>query len=432
MTVAPQQLYTFRSSYATLTYSKDDVRALITQIESSFTQSDIYIRALQRLQERLGSQANSLQLLVNALGREAIRLTIKEFLSSIINPPSQDTSSCLDPSSPTFTIPPVPPPARSTRQTSTAPTHNTLVEQIEAVTPLVAQTSYSQQPQSSHQAGISIAIPDDPVLADEVGLEPTAIPLSTPLVLTDETPITPAPEESPEQPQAAIAPQAITKSNSQLVQDQASQSHVLPIKPHPEPATNRERELSSIGQQLYQARSQHGLSIEQLHQRTCVPSHHIRALEDGIWHHLPEDIYLKGFIRLLGNAVGLSGANLSQQLSVPTTESDSVPITFSRATQKLSPPHRSDQLKPSHLYLGYAALMAGATGGLAWMVSQPAPLSDSAAHTPESSTSPSLVNQQHSEKASLQVLAHKLVQQINAIATPETIPPEPTSRPINP
>ena len=77
-------------------------------------------------------------------------------------------------------------------------------------------------------------------------------------------------------------------------------------------------------------------------------------------------------------------------------------------------------------------MMAGATGGLAWMVSQPNPISESVVQTPELSDQLSLVDQHHPEHGSLQVLAHKIFQQINAIATPETSPPEQTPRPINP
>ena len=395
MTVAPQQLYTFRSSYTTLTYSKDDLRGLIAQIEESFTHSDIYVRALKRLHERLGSQANGLQLLVNALGREAIRLTLRELISTVTQSATVPSSAePPTPSQPTFTIPTIP---NSSIQPSTplpqAPLQEDNNEPEESLS----------QPRS--QVGITIEIPDRPVLADDELIEEVAV--ITAVEMPDVTAIAPPVAVASPQPAKAIAP-----------------------KIRPQPSTEREKILSSIGQTLYTARCQKNISIEQLHQRTCVPSHHIRALEDGIWNNLPEDIYLRGFIRLLGNAVDLNGQTLSQQFSNEALSSPDKKRLLDRAATKVSANHPPSQLHQAHLYLGYAALMVGATGGLAWMVSQPTSPKDTAVQPPEAPNQLSLLNKHNPNQGSFKVLATRIFEQINAIATPETLPPETPPTPI--
>ena len=430
MTVAPQQLYTFRSSYTTLTYSKDDLRGLIGHIEESFTHSDIYIQALKRLQERLGSQGKGLQLLVNALGREAIRLTLRELISSVTQPMSAPIAPDQEPSEQGFSIPAIqnrpaqtheslPPTIPQPNKDKTAANHKTIAQPVNAA-PLaddkpnaiqsdIASThiGLETQLQNSPNQGIAIAIPDQPVLADELTIE------EAPATLVEEIPVSnaiaPPLAVPPQQPQKISAP-----------------------KVHPQPSTDREQALSKIGQALYKARHQKNISIEQLHQRTCVPSHHIRALEDGIWHNLPEDIYLRGFIRLLGNAVDLNGNELSQPLADQQSNATTGRPTLSRASTKVSGNHQSSHINQTHLYLGYAALMAGATGGLAWMVSQPTSLEGAAIQTPDAPNQLSHLNQHNPDQGSFKVLATRIFEQINAIATPETLPPETPPSHINP
>lgn len=427
MTVAPQQLYTFRSSYTTLTYSKDDLRHLVAEIEHSFIQSDIYTRALNRLQEKLGSKAHGLQLLVNALGREAIRLTLKELISAISSSDPQDRAPAK--STPGFTIPPIqnthstpdpnftpqPPsiptpdslPTTLAPQTGAIPTalSSDLTSTVENESQTNAESSGTIElsPKSPQKLGIAIAVPDHPVLAEES---------------TEQTPRDPV--------IISWAP-----SNTPIVDISEHHPSRRITKTRPQPSTEREKALLAIGEALYNARCDKNISIEQLHQRTCVPNHHIKALEDGVWHHLPEDIYLKGFIRLLGNTLGLNGQELSQQLSASTVSSRGT-VPLSRTTTKVSGHLPQSQLQQAHLYLGYAALMAGATGGLAWMVSQPTTIQQAEIKTPDTPEKLSLNNKHHPNQKAFHILANRIFEQINAIATPETLPPEPTAQPLKP
>lgn len=424
MTVAPQQLYTLRSSYTELTYSKDDLRRLVAHVEQSFTQSDIYGRALQRLQDRLGSTANGLQLLVNALGREAIRLTLREFISAVTHPqtvPISTPTSISDLASSSTAIQPQP------EQLDIVDSTDALVSQAAttkaAITPSTVPSTPPGLSLGTTNLGTTIAIPEYPVLSDEnTSHSPEDLGYTKPTEPTHRL-ANPQPqivERITDQP--TVIPKHFTSPNHQAAARRSLRS---------QPSTAREEILDSIGQTLRDARTRKQLSIEQLHQRTCVPGHHIRALEDGMWQNLPEDIYLKGFIRLLGNALGLDGHALSHSLATNSLESSGPSVVpFSRSTTKASSPKPSAQLNQSHLYLGYAALMAGATGGLAWMVSQPASSPVDLLHG-NSNLPQALSAMNQSKQVSFQELAQRIVQQMGAIATPETNPPEqpPTAGP---
>lgn len=121
---------------------------------------------------------------------------------------------------------------------------------------------------------------------------------------------------------------------------------------------SREEQCRRIGRTLKEAREARGISQQQLHVRTHVPLYQIKALEEGRLQKLPEDVYLRGFIRQLANALGLNGVSLAATLSesrtavVPSWHRD-------RAT--------GGQLLPIHLYLGYTAVVAGAIGGISLM-----------------------------------------------------------------
>ncbi len=132
-------------------------------------------------------------------------------------------------------------------------------------------------------------------------------------------------------------------------------------------AQAREERLLEIGRILKQARAKKRLSLGQLHSLTLVPTHQITALETGQLNQLPEDIYIRGFIRRLGNALGLNGTELAASLPKDDPNRGVVPSWYHPMKDK------GLYLQPSHLYLGYAAVMAGAMGGLAWVTQQTTP-----------------------------------------------------------
>ncbi|BAY10702.1 helix-turn-helix domain-containing protein [Calothrix sp. NIES-2098] len=125
--------------------------------------------------------------------------------------------------------------------------------------------------------------------------------------------------------------------------------------------------LRQISQQLRQARESQGLSLMQLQAYTLIPLHHMEALEDGNLDLLPEDVFIRGFIRITGNALGLNGTALAASLPKVETVKSVLP---SWCQAKKASEVSGLELRPMHLYVGYTALVAGAVGGLSFLSQQ--------------------------------------------------------------
>lgn len=188
-----------------------------------------------------------------------------------------------------------------------------------------------------------------------------------------------------------------------------------PVDPSLDPVLQqRAAVLRQIGQDLKQTRLARSISIHELHAQTWVPIHQIKALENGLIEQLPEEIYVQGFIRRMGNALGLDGERMAA--SVPTLDAAKAVIPSwygSTGTTKQS------AIRPMHLYLGYTALMAGAIAGLSWMSSQTAPAGTSSVDLeplPEPATAPV---QKEARSSTAQPSTGSTT---TSIASPETMP----------
>jgi hypothetical protein len=136
-----------------------------------------------------------------------------------------------------------------------------------------------------------------------------------------------------------------------------------------EDLSDRDLSILQLGQQIKQLRQTKGITLNQLYNQTYVPLHHLKALEAGQLDRLPEDIFLRGFVRRLGGALGVDGAALAAQIPQPAQPKRIVPSWQKRHFKPMI------QLSPVHLYVGYATLMAGAVGGLTWATQPPQPQS---------------------------------------------------------
>jgi cytoskeleton protein RodZ len=139
-------------------------------------------------------------------------------------------------------------------------------------------------------------------------------------------------------------------------QDTAAEAAAEPL--------GRSQSLLQLGQKIKQSREAKGLTLQELHHQTYVPLHHLKSLELGEVDKLPEDIFLRGFVRQIGKA--LENSSLVDFIPAPEPIKQPAPSWQHKAGfQPMA------QISPVHLYVGYAALMAGAVGGLTW-ISQPA------------------------------------------------------------
>lgn len=129
-------------------------------------------------------------------------------------------------------------------------------------------------------------------------------------------------------------------------------------------AAQRLEIMRQIGQQLKQARESQHLSLNQLNIYTHVPIHQMQAVEAGDLELLPEDICVRGFIRVMGNSLGLNGTNLAASLPALNTVQSILP---SWCKSKNTSTGLALDIRPIHLYLGYTAIVAGSVGGLSYI-----------------------------------------------------------------
>jgi len=72
--------------------------------------------------------------------------------------------------------------------------------------------------------------------------------------------------------------------------------------------------LREVGERFREVRTSLGISLRELHYQTLVPIAHIEALETGAVEQLPTAVYVRGFVRKIGKALGLDGDGLAESL----------------------------------------------------------------------------------------------------------------------
>lgn len=123
--------------------------------------------------------------------------------------------------------------------------------------------------------------------------------------------------------------------------------------------------LEQVGKELAQARQEKGISLDQLHMQTLIPKYHLQSLEAGRVEKLPEQIYVRSFVRKIGNALGLDGDMVAASLPDLAGTGNA---RYAKASGVKS--HSKFILGAANLYLGYGALLLLAIGGLFWLYGQ--------------------------------------------------------------
>ncbi|MBD1910485.1 MULTISPECIES: helix-turn-helix transcriptional regulator [unclassified Leptolyngbya] len=339
--VATTTFYLEGQDQARIALTREGLSALLVQVEAELHRSETYQEAINRFGQGVEETAQSCQLMIRAVGREAIRLALRQVV----------------------------------RQYRTAPSASPLPEQ--APSPLVAP---SLEPELSTNNTSAHSEPAHFIRVPEPQhTQPTTAPSAGPSQLVPPPP----------------PPRAIQR---------------VALKPPLSlEAEKRAEMLQQIGQALREAREAQGISLEQLHLKTWVPIHQLRALELGETDKLPEDVYIQGFLRRLAPVLKVEATELQGYLKPLQTPRSAVPSWY----QDESSPA---QLQPVHLYMGYAALMAGAAGGLMWMSQQPHAVQWSPDLQPSSVVQPS---------ADIDDIgAPQAAGGGGAIASPETVPPQ--------
>lgn len=133
----------------------------------------------------------------------------------------------------------------------------------------------------------------------------------------------------------------------------------------------QEKRLQEIGQQIQAARLAKSITISQLNIRSAILSSKIEAIENGCLDKLPEPIYVQGYIRRLGNAVGLDGDRLANYfLNPPEHTIKAIKTNEDENPEKNNNNPRKIYLNSIHLFWLYLSLIASALGWLNFLMNQ--------------------------------------------------------------
>jgi cytoskeleton protein RodZ len=295
--------------HPTIEISQDELRSLLDEIETELHHSKVYRRALTMMQQ-LGSSAEQAQSLFQAIGREAIGLAFRQFVQH--SQKIEDEKKQLE------------------NNNQTDNNNIEIVATLSEEAEVVDYTPYLTDVRSHQKEHVETIVQD--------------VPSKLEVMQTVET-----------QP-------VKKKQNAWFGNRKPTKAELAEQK-----AQQRIESLRQVGQKLKQVRELQGLSLNQLHVYTHVPIHQMVAIEEGNWDGLAEDVYVRGFIRVMGNALGLDGINLAASLPVPEPTKLVLPTSYQSQFQSSN---LGFGIKPVHLYVGYAALVAGSLGGLSIMSQQ--------------------------------------------------------------
>ncbi|MEO1429370.1 MAG: helix-turn-helix domain-containing protein [Cyanobacteria bacterium J06633_8] len=287
--------------------SQDELRSLLGEIEAELHNSKVYRRAVATVQKLLGSSSEQAKLLFKAVGREAIGVAFRQL--------SLHSQAAVD----------------------TTPE----IEQK------VQQNIEAQSAQSSGDLSnclTTVQAPANNLVPEEKKSKETAIVVSE------------TSQVNPQENSKNSNPLKWLKSGKPSKAELAKQARI----------EQRLEKFSEIGQQLKQGRESRGLCLRDLQMYTHIPIHQMEAVERGDMESLPAEVYVRGFIRVMGNALGFNGTSLAASLPSSGTQESLVPALFQSDNKT---PKLGLDITPMHLYVGYTALVAGAVGGLS-LVSQ--------------------------------------------------------------
>jgi cytoskeletal protein RodZ len=129
-------------------------------------------------------------------------------------------------------------------------------------------------------------------------------------------------------------------------------------------------QLKEISTHLRQVRQEKSIRIEEIAAQTLIRAGVLQALEEERFEELPEPIFLQGFIRRYGDALGLDGNALSHTLisNVVRQDSNNNHKNLGNKTNTYIP-----------LVLTYILLLVAASAGLLHILNPPQMTSESPA-----------------------------------------------------
>jgi cytoskeletal protein RodZ len=183
----------------------------------------------------------------------------------------------------------------------------------------------------------------------------------------------------------------------------------------------QQEQLHEITQYLRKVRQDRSIRIEEIAARTNIQLSILKALDAGNFEELPEPVYVQGFIRRYGDAVGVDGTSLANSLKI----NDFSQISAQNNSKNL------DKKTNIHipLFIPYVVLLALASVGLIYALN-PQLITEFIAKRQDSATTQATTTPL---TASTSPTDEPLTEIQTSAATPETIPLPTlsTQKPVN-
>lgn len=135
---------------------------------------------------------------------------------------------------------------------------------------------------------------------------------------------------------------------------------------HQQAIASRTRDLHALCHHVHAVRLSLGLELKQIHAETFIGLHHLQAIDQGKIDRLPEDVYLRGFLRRLEKCLRRPEGDLTSRLP-DAVSPKSMGRSLRHSSQNSSQNPQSTQtpapgfnlpFQPNYAYLTYAALIA--------------------------------------------------------------------------
>jgi transcriptional regulator with XRE-family HTH domain len=314
MVMTPVYFLSIPGGDSPMEISQDDLRSLLGEIETKLHRSKAYRRALATMQKSLGDSSEPVNHLLKSVGREAISVAFQHFIQA--HKKIAESNKQAD---------------NHSEKVAVEPGNSTELSQcFTDVNPNKSPNTTTNEVDSLPESNVAVSIADNSMQLRE------------------------------NSPTTKTSMKWLKKFNKKPSKAELARRA----------AQQRSETLRQIGQQLREAREFQGLSLSQLNTYTHVQIHYMEAVENGNWELLPDEVFVRGYVRVMGNTLGLDGTALAASLPAPESVKSILPSRYESKKIANLGIGMALGLSPVHLYVGYTVLMAGALGGLSMLSQQ--------------------------------------------------------------
>jgi cytoskeletal protein RodZ len=150
-------------------------------------------------------------------------------------------------------------------------------------------------------------------------------------------------------------------------------------QPTPTLEQQRAEKLREMGAQLWAARQERSLSLDEMVVLTKISRRLLQAIEEGNLEDLPEPVYIQGLIRQFADALGFNGAEFAKAFPVA-----SAPVVTTPAAPQIN--RSLGLLRPIHLYLLYVFVIVCSVSGLSHVLNKASVSANDTESTPKPAT----------------------------------------------